>query len=270
MWHDTADRQDTNSVKKDYLTLKGLAEELCKIVESTHDSQREIEHRGFPYFPYMVGLFLLNQLHYLEDLLALIPNRSVEVIARTMVEGFIKLKWVEREPESRAVRWFSFSWVQEWKYAIRQESRGLEVDNYKQSVLGQIKEGATDHLYTKGLAALEKGSDLDPFKHFKHDWTGFSTFQLAQKTSLVNLYTRFFDPLNDWVHWSPKGFIKSADVSDGGTQYTFRSYYQSTACLIAGISSLLGCLKIWDMAYSADYGSRISEFERKFESWAPN
>ncbi len=269
MWHDTADRQDTDEVKADYLALKDLAEELSRLVESTHESQREIEHEGFPYFHYMVGLFLLNQLHYLEDLLALIPNRSVELIARTMVEGFIKLKWVERDPELRAGCWFSFSWVQEWKYAIRQEARGFEVDDYKHEIRKQLRENASDHINKKGLISLENGTDPDPFRHFEHDWTSFSTFQLAQKIGLVNLYARFLDPLNDWVHWSPKGFIKSADVSENGTQYTFRSYYQSVACLIAGISSLLGCLKVWDKSYSADYRSRISEFESKFESWSP-
>ena len=207
MWHETVDRQDTDEVKSQFLAVKDLAEEICRLTENTHELETEIEHQGFSYFHWMVGLFLLNQLHYLEDMIKLIPNRSVELIARTMVEGFIKLKWVEVNSEERAARWFAFSWVQEWKYLIRQESRGIDVQSNKKDVLRQIENTAIAHVTRTGLSKLESGNELDPFKHFEHDWTGRSTFQLAREVDLVNLYARFFDPLNDWVHWSPKGFI---------------------------------------------------------------
>jgi len=269
MWHHTADPQDTDQIKADYLTLKDLAKEICDLVETTHELEREIEHKGFPFYHYMVGLFLINQLHYLEDLLSLIPNRTAELIARTMVEGYIKLRWVEKDSENRARSWFTFSWVQEWKYAKRQESRGYDVKEQKQNILKHLDEDSRKHMNKKGITALDNGAEPDPFKHFKHDWTGLSTFQLAEKTGLINLYARYVDPISDWIHWSPKGFIKSANTSEGGTKYTFKSYYQSVASLIAGISSILGCLKIWDQVYDAGYFSKISKFEEKFNKWSP-
>ena len=45
MWYETVDRQDTDEVKSQFLAVKDLAEEICRLTESTHELEIEIEFK---------------------------------------------------------------------------------------------------------------------------------------------------------------------------------------------------------------------------------
>lgn len=265
-WFPTADPLDTDDVRADYANLSNIGRDLAQLVDRLLHEQRPTPR--FSYYYLLAGLALTNQLHYMEDILAVTPGRSAEVIARTMLEGFIKLSWVEQAPEDRALRWFNYAWLQEWKTLARQAARGVDLTADKARLLNEIKKRATVHLNPEGQRAVDQGADLLPFGHIKPDWTGKSAYDLAAITGLNQLHSRFYDPLSDWIHWSPKGFIKSANTASGEIQYTFRSYYQSVACLVAAIASLLGCLKIWARAFSVDLTEDIAAIETQFHPWA--
>ncbi len=268
-WHQTSDRQDTEAVKHDYEILVGLANNLTAEIEDALSEEHAVPKEGFSYFHLMCGLFLVNQLHYLEDLVLLAPGRSTEVIGRTMVEGLIKLSWVEEDSAKRSSRWFNYFWFQELKTLARLEARGEDVSNDKATLLVQLLDRALIHLNDDGNKALESGEALNPFGHFKSDWTGKSTYDLTRTPDLKNIYSRFFDPYNDWVHWSAKGLLKCSDTSGVGINYTYRSYYQSVSSLIAGITSLLGCLKIWLRAFELEVPKNVKALEDAFRPYSP-
>lgn len=269
MWQESTDTRDNDQVRKDYITLRVIARELCHLADSTFQTRQEFEHKGFPYFHYMIGTMTMCQIHYLEDILSLTPNRSVEVIARTMVEGFLKVKWVAESPQVRAHRWFSFAWVQEWKYLKRNEDRDVYTSDEKSQLLERLRTDAKVHFTRRGRKRNEDGKEPDPFSDFQHDWTGKGMYHLASQFGLQKLYAKFYDPYNDWVHWSSKGLLKTSEASDEGASFSFISYYQSVTALIAGITSLLGCLKMATEVFNKDSKAEIAPIESAFSPWNP-
>lgn len=120
------------------------------------------------------------------------------------------------------------------------------------------------HLTPSGLRAINNGTDPNPFRnHFNADWTGLGMYQIAKEVKLTRLYSRLMDPYSDWVHWSPKGIMKSTSTSPGEFQFSFLSYYQACTALVAGGAALIGVLRVWQQAHGIGIidGLDLSEAE---------
>jgi hypothetical protein len=268
LFRNTSDKYDTEKVKYDHLELIYYGKCLSKIVEALLHNKNGYSTQGFSYFHFFTGLVLISELEYFDDILVLSPKRTVEVIARTIIEGYIKLKWVEIDPKNRANRWFVYSYFQEWKYIIRQQSTdGPEIEG-KEEIRTKLIEFAKIHLNDEGQKVLAEGKEINPFGHIKNDWSGKSMHDLAEATNELPLFSRYYDPMNDWVHWSPKGIIKSASTSKSGVQYSFQSYSLAAASIISSMISILGCINIWNKAYGIEPEEEQIKFINWFTKWA--
>lgn len=93
------------------------AERLHRFASDVFEGTQTV-FQGRDSFGFMVLSYVSRQRDHMDSLLELIPGRDALLIARSMIDGMIQLKWASLKPEERQERWRAFVYAHDWKLLL--------------------------------------------------------------------------------------------------------------------------------------------------------
>ena len=73
-------------------------------------------------------VFLTKQSDHIGSMIRLGEHLDVALVARSMIEGLVQLKWAAQKPQERALRWRAFAFVHDWRLGKELLARNEYVD----------------------------------------------------------------------------------------------------------------------------------------------
>jgi hypothetical protein len=238
----------------------GLANEMLRAVSFPgSDPARELQS-------FYVWGFAICQADLMASVLLLANNgrySAANHLARTMLEGMVRLRWLLKEPVKRLERWGRFYPVEQYMLALeleaqahpspeRQQELLARVASRKQELLADMRQMSLDLLTRDARQALKEGGDLPDAPADvagpRAAWGGL-TFQEIREQVMRELAVRGLDAelwplvygaLSGPVHWSPLHVVSALpaekpDVSHARLNRT----PEGSQALVLGTLSLL-------------------------------
>ena len=255
--HQKADR-DLPALRQWVDKLLALANAMMDNVQNSED-----DHLAF------MGLCFLNkQIDHTKSILALIPNRDVILISRSMIEGLCQLLWAARDPDVLPLRWRVFAWVHDWRVMQAKIAGGEPVDpERREAIEAALREYGDQFLTAKARKDRDKGATPPADPYYK-DWrTGRQIRQIFESVKGEDLYSKLYEPFSDWQHWGAGGLGKAIGRNGNRTVYTSLSLTDAATALAAAFQCLLQTVEVVDERLDLGLTSKISELRDGYIAW---
>ena len=224
-------------------------------------------HRADDDFAFMALCFVAKQLDHGESVTRLVPTKDTGLVARTMLEGMVQLKWAS-EDSVRPSRWRAFAIVEDWEMIPIWERDGVISDALRRKIAAAIEEHK-DLIYTrKALRAEQEEAEL-PDRPFFPDWrAGVGVSEILKSPENSQFKSVFYRPLSAWVHWSPGGLRGLLESTAEGVRYESESYADAASALFLAIYSTWECTHLLaTRLVLEDAIAKLEGFSQRFEQW---
>ncbi|MGA2507592.1 MAG: DUF5677 domain-containing protein [Chitinispirillaceae bacterium] len=201
---------NTNRTLSELTVLSDTARTLLNF--GARALSKELSHSEDDHFAFMVIAFCFRQMEHLKSLFILYKNecfQDMQFIARSMLEGMAYLKWGYRNRDIVPFKWESYSWITDYRLAIKNTREGKDLDNVRKEMIvkGLDKYGK---LFLKNKRKLIVDFEQDPFVNYWHiddqlkKVRSYDLFSDMKAPQLIEVY----EDLSDWVHWNISGIGK--------------------------------------------------------------
>ncbi len=215
------------------------------------------DHFGF------MAIFYLNRQHeHLNSICTLVESRDCALIARTMVEGLIQLKWAEEMPDKRGLQWKTHRWILLWKLMVSAPD-SISRDRH-QEIEKNFK------LYEKIFRKKKYiKDDISPAKPEAYHDNWRCNIQMGEMcpNDLMPLYENTYKDFSDVLHWGTFSVFES--FSQNGSRISFDSNKPSLIgrALTFGIVSLIYTAGVVNSCLNGKPLEEMSEQAHDFFKW---
>jgi hypothetical protein len=219
---------DSTNILKDYCD---------KLLVVTHQIG-EITINNEDNYGFMLRAYLDKQMDHMDSLIKLFPKNDMQLISRSMIEGYCFVKWAGMDDE-RSLKWRTFIYVHNYRTLKHQEQKGITVNpKLKRDTDEKLQQYA--HLFKK--KNVKEGQD----PYYK-SWKCTTTITaIANEVKANILYDSIYSSFSDWQHWGPASMSTMIDkFSDGygynpehGSKLAKTSFAVGFQCLYQVISML--------------------------------
>ncbi|NUM80744.1 hypothetical protein HUU42_08055 [bacterium] len=243
--------------------LEKLLQEVINLVDETLHSIKINEKDAFGL---MCVSFVIKQKEHANSILILKTRKDVGLIARSMLEGIVLLKWVEKN-KKRASRWMAYAWIEDWRLLRQKDSNGEHIQESSRKEIEIALKKYGERFYNKEAKECKKRSKPLPDDPYVHNWLGPKLYTIfndvEESITYGNLYSRF----SDWHHWNIKGIGQMISRTDQSIKFSTESNIEFASALSAAFKSLLETLNIIDKYFSCEQSDRISDLLNEFCEW---
>jgi hypothetical protein len=180
------------------------------------------------------------------------------LILRSLVDNYINIAWIIKDPENRAIKFV--------KHGLGQEKLNIEhykINLEKDSLVGKIIDANKEWIETQRyyfLTEVNVGS-----------WSGLSTREMAEQADCIDLYNYAYTPFSACTHstWNHVGRF-NINVSDNPLhKYSFvPSDIEFEYCFDVLINSAKYITKVFDLIDN-HYNLKIN-LENPYDYWVSN
>ncbi len=212
--------------------------EFCERLLSISHQIGEINIENEDNFGFMIRAFLDKQMDHMDSLIKLHPKNDMQLISRSMIEGYCIIKWASMDQE-RSLKWRSFIYIHNYRVMKLQEKKGMIINTeFKIDTEDKLKKHS--HLFMK--KKVRDGDD--PYYKSWKCTTNIS--EMAKEAKAKILYESIYSSLSDWQHWGPASLSVMIDrFSDGygynpehGSKLASTSFAVGFQCLYQILSML--------------------------------
>lgn len=108
--------------------LPELRDWLYRLLALTDEMAYGVKYSDEDHLSFMALCFLGKQVDHARSVILLIPSRDAVLVARSMIEGLVKLLWAESHPDVLTLKWRAFSYVHDWRVLREKARKGEAVD----------------------------------------------------------------------------------------------------------------------------------------------
>lgn len=236
--------------------LREFADRICAL---TNEILNEAATNNEDNFGVMGICFLSKQLHHLKAIVHLQNHRDAELIARSMLEGYIQLSWCSIDSDNRARQWREFGRIHNYQI-LKRNPRLSEL--LKEEAKVEFRENAENLVHFYRASAKQKISmgKSPPPNLFVNNWFGEKTIwqlfsEVPDGTELYALYSHY----SDWHHWSFAGLARALDVSANDVRYKANSPLSAAQGLTTGFQCLLKSCDIVVDHFGLDFEEKLQQ-----------
>jgi hypothetical protein len=219
-------------------------------------------------FAFMAFSFVAKQIDHAGALEVLGEHPDAELVARSMLEGYVQLKWASHDIESRGRRWRAYAVILHWRAVSTGAAIDQDVDEARFRILFDQHH---ELFYTSAaLRAKADGKRLPQDPYFR-TWFGIPIRELFNAVGDGILYNAAYGPLSDWHHWSPASLAHLLSVTASGVTYVQQSFGRQASALNIAFFSLYHCaailsghLALPQIADLHELASEMLEFQKSF------
>lgn len=248
--------------------VKSFAKELLSLCEEMHPT----EHRESDHFGLMSLLFLSKQMEHMLSTIILVENdqgRDAEIIARSMCEGLVQIRWAQQEPNDRALRWRSYLWVSLWRKQREQQKNGKQINPKIQEQVNQALQECGEQFYTK--EAKRRLAEGNPLPNPYHDnWFGKPLSHIFSDVKGELLYKGLYKPICQWAHWDPIALERAIKTKEEETQYHAPSYTSSYNSLACGFQCLYETADIVNAHLKKGFDEKLNDQKDRYINFQEN
>lgn len=211
--------------------LHGYLDRLLGIVDRMHEHGLRV--RSDDHFGFVALSFLSKQAVHAASIVRLETLRDVELVARTMLDGFAQLSWIAQDRDVRALEYRGFAAVQDWLLLHAQLGRGEEVDDESRArVEENFREYGQPFKHQAGRARAQGKTS------YGASWLPKSVEDIFSELGVEYLY-HIYQGLSEWVHWDVRGIATSLAKTDRGVTFAATSVERAVmACHVAVVCLL--------------------------------
>jgi hypothetical protein len=225
--------------------------------------------------------FATKQFEHLRSVRVLISaglHRDAYLIARTMLEGYGRLRWAFNKVPDRTELWFWYGTILDWRQMAENKSDGMPVNPSQEAELktyvdkhgpnyfkGKVRDGIEDE---KKSGTAFKMPD-DPWEN---DWTSTDVRSMFVEFGEERVYDSAYRRSSEWVHWGPRAIMIAMDPEPNEPaewsidEFTEEDWVSAALALGLGCHSLLMSLQVVDREFSLGASTRVAELEDKMQT----
>jgi hypothetical protein len=148
-------------------------------------------------FTFTTMSFLSKQMTHADSLLRLGNTLDVQLISRTMIEGFIQFSWISKELAGRAGRWRKYAAARDWLAAQRNMTNGEKLSD---ELLASLKENYENYGGEFKIIVKKKLAS----GRYDIEWIDTRLWKMSKEIELPEIY-RWYEEFSDWSHWNMYG-----------------------------------------------------------------
>ncbi len=232
-----------------------------------------IEYKESDHFGMMSILFLSKQMEHMISIIILVEKgqgRDSEIIARSMYEGLVQIRWAQQDPNDRALRWRSYLWVSLWRKLREKQKNGKQINPTTQNQVNQELQQYGKQFYTaRAKRQLEESNSL-PDDPYRDNWFGKTLRQIANDVKGEPLYKGLYKPICQWVHWDPIALEKAIKTKGEETQYHSPSYISSYNSLAFGFQCLYETADIVNAHLKKGFDEKLNDLKDRYINFQEN
>lgn len=212
----------------------------------------DVKHDAGERAKYMAISFASKQEEHLRSLRRLVSagqHRDAFLIARTMIEGIVQLRWaLDNQPDGPDL-WFWYCAIEDWRQLNRNRDDGVDIDPGVETISRKLLDEHGEKYYTdKATKKSESGKPLtaDPYRRKWNDLDAASMFNAVEWRAL---YETVYRSASNWMHWNPRSMMLAAG-SDGNLQtQSSEDPSRAAQALAAGVFSHMQLLALIDSLF---------------------
>jgi hypothetical protein len=251
--------------------IPGLRKRLSQLLDLVMEILREpLETSEENHFKLMGLCFLSRQVEHTKTVLLLVENNreiDAQLICRSMIEGLAQLLWTARDPQSRALRWRSFVFIEMWRQN-QQLKETSESDDENLSLTVQQGLGRYGDLHFRKKAIKRKINNKqlpkDPFHYY---WHGDSFPSIFKEIEGLDIYRQIYQPFAAWHHWSPASFGKVVAKDNLNIVFSYGSLASSATILACSFQCLHHSAVVVNHHLKLNFGSRLGDMSNELIAW---
>lgn len=248
---------------QELVARRWVEETLSLIPELNRIYVEQFEDRTIEYEPgksadLMILSYVTKQREHLRSVCVLLAegcHRDSLLIARTMFEGYVQLRWACRRIPERTDLWMYFGVIRDFMQIEQNEQRGIPVAPEKKAeLLELLEEHGAKYLTSQAAKAIRKSKNNPkanikmPERKWRDQWTDTSMFQMVSEfETKPDIYNMFYGLPSEWVHWDPRTIFRVSDTHERGARGFLQADWRAASkALILAISSTLEILMLLD------------------------
>lgn len=219
--------------------------------------------------------FVAKQREHLRSVRTLIAaglHRDAQLIARTMLEAWGRLRWAFNQVPERTDQWFWFGAILDWRQMAKNKQDGIVVDPADEAALKPYVDQYGPNYFRKKIRdniekAQRDGTEYtipdDPWN--KSEWTDTDLRSMLEELLEERLYDTFYRRTSEWGHSVSRAVLGAADPqrSDseewGPDQFTDDDVVAGVWALGMACESLYRCLDELNKHFALGYNDRLDE-----------
>ena len=220
---------------------------------------------GFPvktrphedHLAFMALTFLAKQVEHLQSIRKLGLSLDTGLIARSMIDGLIQLRWAQTH--DKALHWRTFLCIADYR---------LLLTGHDPSQKERVEDFFRQH-ERKFRKKKYEADDNPPIKDAYHsNWRCGTKINEMCPEDLIFMYREVYDGFSDWCHWGPlsaAGCLESVP----GPRFVFapNSAQLTGLALSTGILCLALTAKIVDSCIEDQPFKAMEELSGKYTKW---
>lgn len=242
------------------------AQRLLKLAE------RYCQRPGLPVndaFGYMALSLVNKQVAHFEALIHLGARWDTLLVARSMLETWVLLRWASCDRDKRGFEWQAFSSVMAWRDIQAAQHRGDAIDGES---LAATKVHLKEHgrrFYSKSACNAEaRGEALpeDPYiKNWQWPW-GVKVKDLFKAVGEEAVYDDLYGLLSYWHHANPGGISLAVINRSGRTEFLAFSAQSALLALETGIACLIRTLVVCQDHFNLPADPDLLAWQKEYEN----
>ena len=228
--------------------------------------------------------FATKQLEHLRSVRTLIAAgeyRDAQLIARTMLEAQVTLRWAFTQTPERTDRWFWYGAILDWRQMAESKALGFEVDPASEAKLKPYVDQLGPNYYKPKVRqrieeAQRNGTTYeipdDPWH--PTDWTELNVRAMFEELGDGDkrLYDSFYRRTSEWAHSGPWAILFAADRDQedpaewGTDQFTDDDVSSGNWALGVACESLIRSLEVLNSHFSLGYDDRLKSIDDKLNA----
>lgn len=255
-------KQDLPGLREWVGRLLDLAKEMTARIETV--PYFEDDHLGF-----VALCFLSKQIDHLQSIETLIPRRDVILIARSMIEGLCLLFWVKEEPNTRALQWRAFAFVDDWRLMQNKIEGGETLDPKKCADIEYALQQYGDQFLTKKAKDARSNRLPSPSDPYHKNWRcDKSISDICKSIGAEDLYRVLYVHYADWQHWGPSAIGRAINREEDRIIYSQPLQSTELASVLAvGFQCLLRTAELTDSHMGIGLEAKISKLRDEYVEW---
>lgn len=248
--------------------LTGLQEWVHKLSELANEIVESAQCLDNDDLGIMSLCFLRRQIHHVQSVDTLFPNRDIILIARSMIEGLYLLLWAAQIPTERPLKWRAFAYVHSWRLQQDEIKRGESInpEQQKSTEMGLQEYGKLFYV-KKAKLAVEKGTAL-PTDPYHKTWTcGTPLSTICSSVEAYDTYKTIYSSFSDWHHWGTAGIGETLSLIDDKVIFYSSSSSKSATALAMVFQCLLQTMELTNEHLSLAKELQISKIRDEYIKW---
>jgi len=215
-----------SSARTELPLLDELAQELEVLVRDMLTPA--IAHQLLTSADTMALSFATKQHEHLRSVRTLIAaglHRDAQLIARTMLESWGRLRWAFNRVAERTDLWFWYGAILDWKQMAKNKQDGMVVDPADEVALKSYVDQHGPNYYRPNVRQRIAGAQRDGTTYplpadpwDKSDWTETDVRSMFVELGAERLYDSFYRRTSEWAHSGPRAILIATDCQRTGTE----------------------------------------------------